>query len=181
MLVSSAVESVSSLDCQGPGHGVVNHPPEVRPTYHRFTHALRCVRRHEGEIIYARRGVSNAPSSPHMALSHESMPIITVGAYRCACCRSQSRSTEVRERARQQIAPLACAVPARARLLRCLLVPPAYAQLLRMICQVVESPARLSDVCKTLSLALPSKFCRQGVRRGRGSWSRLRSGELGPA
>ena len=27
--------------------------------------------------------IFNAPSSPHMALSQDSMPIITVGAYRC--------------------------------------------------------------------------------------------------
>jgi hypothetical protein len=43
---------------------------------------LRRVLRHEGEIIYARKEycIFNAPSSPHVALSHESMPIITVGA-----------------------------------------------------------------------------------------------------
>ena len=34
-------------------------------------HALGCVRRHAGEIVLPRREKTNAPSSPHMALSHE--------------------------------------------------------------------------------------------------------------
>ena len=61
--------------------------------------------------MYARGGyIERSLLSPHMALSHESMPIITVGAYRMHACRAQSRSTEVRECARQPIAPLARAL-----------------------------------------------------------------------
>ena len=87
--------------------------PEVRPTHIYDTVTLMpydVFGAMKAKSYTPEGGISNAPSSPHMALSHESMPIITVGAYRMHACRSQSRSTEVRERARQPIAPLARAL-----------------------------------------------------------------------
>ena len=51
-----------------------------RNTYDRFTliHALRCVRRHEGEIIYARRGyIERSLLAAHGAVSRLDVPIMT--------------------------------------------------------------------------------------------------------